>query len=143
MPDFRYTLTFVDYYQRPSTRTFYTTVADYATARAAADALLVDAQALSTAHIVKDELTEVSDIAGAAAASSNVDEGLTLQYNLGGVKRASQNIPSPVKTIFLADGSADTGNVLITAWTANFLTGGWTISDGETPVSVLKGALDR
>jgi len=107
-------------------------LADYAAARAAADALLADVQNLTDAQVTRDRLTEVTFIAGAPAATSNVYERIDATLNLATEgKRANHKFPSPVAGAF----SGNALDILATVWTdyeANFqATGDWTVSDGE------------
>lgn len=105
---------------------------DYAAARAAADALLTDAEALTDAQITRDRLTEVTFHAGAPQATSNVYERIDATLNLATEgKRANHKFPSPVAGAFTGN-ALNTGATVWTDYEANFqATGDWTVSDGE------------
>lgn len=138
-----YGLTFNDPFSGVSTRSYELVAADFAAARLIADTVLLASTNLSTAGIVEERLTEKITLAGVAGGTSNVDEGLTFQFDLGGPKRASINFPSPVLTVVNSDRSVDLDNALVIAWTAPFLAGDILISDGEVVADIIKGQLDR
>lgn len=137
----RYTVQFEDEINGETVKTFESdTFADYAAARAAADELLADIQAASSAGVVQDVLSEVTDVDEAPASGSRVFEVVDATINLVGGKRANFKLPSPVGALF-------SGNALdktATAWTdlmANF-TGTattWQLSDGDAYDSTVTG----
>jgi len=143
MADFLYTMTFYDAFAGVATRSYHITALDFIAARVVADAQLAAGAALSTAGIQKDSLAEITSIAGVVGASSNIDEGITFQYNIGGGKRASISFPAPLTTVVNSDRSVDLSNPLVTAWNAQYLAGNILVSDGEGVVSVVKGQLDK
>lgn len=133
MPVYEYEVVFQDKNGFQTSKRYESVdLTDFAAARAAADALITDIQALTDAAVLKDRLTEVVFFASAAGPNSNVYERVdaTLDLTVPG-KKANHKFPSPIATIF-------TGNTLIldaTAWedyVENFISGGdWTVSDGE------------
>lgn len=139
MPDFRYTLYFRDSQEGETTRTFEGTFTDYATARASADAFLTDFQAVTSAHIYRDMLSEVTDIAGAPA-NCTVFEQAQISVDLDNGKKAVQNIPAPVSSAFVTgSNSVDIGATVVTNWFANIQTPNWSISDGNYAVDMNTG----
>lgn len=139
----QYSLTVNDAFSGVATRTYNLVAADYASARIIADAVLAAAQNLSTAAVVKESLAEVDPIVAVPGGTSNVDEGLTWQFNLGGGKTASINFPSPVLSVVNSDRSVDLADPLVVALLTQYESGNITVSDGELVVSTLKGTLDR
>lgn len=129
MATFEYSVFYRDILGGETTKIFTGDFVDYATARTAADALLADLAAATDAHIYRDKLAEVSDIAGAPNAGSTVFMRASATVNLSGGDKGNLQVPAPVAAMF-------SGNSLITstgpwpALTANFATD-WTISDGE------------
>lgn len=140
---FIYSLTFLDAYTRKTTRTYELVATAYVDARAAADALLVDVQALTLGGVIRDQLSEVEDIATAPGAGSNVDVGVTIQMSLGGSKVASINFPMPIAAAINSDSSLNLTQTQVANFLANFTGGDVLVSDGEAVVSVLKGKLDK
>jgi len=138
-----YSLTFNDGFAGVATRTYAINAATFVAARLVADNILSAAQNLTTAWVVKELLTEGDAVAGAAGATSNVDEGLTWQFDLGGGKRASINFPSPVLSVVNTDRSVDLLDPLVVALLDIYTNGDIFVSDGELVLSVIKGQLDR
>lgn len=138
-----YTLTFVDAYDRQVQRRYEVVGADYATARANADLVLAAAQNWTEGYVAKESLAEVSDIAGAFTAGANVDEGATMQFSLGGTKKASISFPMPLKSTINSDSTVDLTDALVLAFTGLITGGNVLISDGESATAVIKGKLDK
>lgn len=137
MPDYVVTLTFVDELGGETTRRYTGTFADDGAATTAADNLVTDAAAISTARVngvLSKELTG----AGSAASGSRVFENLQAVVLKNDGEDFAMNVPSPVAAVF-------SGNAMIitaTAWTnfvANFGSSLWKISDGEYPAATKRG----
>ncbi len=140
---FNYSLQFNDAFNGVATRTFNINAADITAARVTANAILAAAVNLTTAWVVKESLTQVDAVAGAAGATSNIDEGLTWQFDLGGGKTASINFPSPVLSVVNTDRSVDLADALVVALISIYENGSIFVSDGELVLSTIKGQLDR
>ena len=138
MPDYTATLRFIDELQGETSRTYKATFADDATATTAMTNLLTDAAALSTAAVSGSLSKAFAVVGGAAEAGSRVFENLQATVLKNDGEDYAMNVPSPENAVF-------TANALIiddTLWTdylANFSTTLWKISDGEYPLSTLRG----
>lgn len=140
MPDYRVTFSLRSTDNGETTKSFTGTFADNATAVAATSALLADLQAATQAHIYKQELTEVSDIAGAAPGTATVFLRATSTVTLvGKTDKANFTLPAPAATINPSGSTFDSSAVAWTNLMANFSTGNWTISDGNHIASTLDG----
>lgn len=140
MPAFRVTFDFVDAFSGVTQRSYTGTFADYATAAAAASDFLVDVRALSTAAVNRYELTEIFEpTPEAAGAASLVFEVVAATMNIGTLKKAALDFPSPDGAIFSGNALLKT-NALWTGFTANLEAGKFTISDGEHITGTAKGA---
>ena len=140
---FRQTLTFKDAFNGKTTRTFYLSAADYTTARADADSNLTAIQAISLGGVIKDELTERTDVAGVPGAEANIDVDATFNWDLGAGKTSSTQLPMPVYSIINSDRTVDVTNVNVVAWTDGYTSGNILVSDGEVVQSVIGGTLDK
>jgi hypothetical protein len=146
MPVFEYRVGLRDVNEFETFKTYETLdLADFATARASADALLVDILALTDAHVFVERLTQIGSIAGSAAASSNVYERIDATLILdGGLKKANHKFPSPTSAAFVGN-ALNTASALWTAYLTNFVagTGDWTLSDGEQLNSPVADATEK
>jgi hypothetical protein len=138
MPDYVLTHYYRDINGGETLKQYEGTFTDYATARTAADNFTTDAQNLTDGYLYRETLAETQDIAGAAAATSNVFERISATMDLGAGKRANLQVPSPVAGAFVGN-SLDTGAAVWTDYEANINTGGWTISDGESVSGTISG----
>lgn len=128
---------FLDRFDATTSKRFQGDFVDYATASAAASALLTDLQSLTDAHVTKMTLTEVTPVAGAPGPDSNVFERISATVEIGTNKYANLQVPSPVEAAF----SGNALNPVATVWTdfiANFATA-WTVSDGENVSDTIAG----
>lgn len=133
MVDVLVTYTFIDVQGGTTTRSYSGTFTDIPTAVTASSNLMTDLQAITDAQIVKEELSVVTDIAGAPNAGSTVFENVQASVNLGGTnKKGALFVPSP-KDAIMTGNSLDTADSLWTAFTDNFGSGAnlWRVSDGE------------
>jgi len=137
MPDYSVTLEFVDELGGTTTRRYSATFADDATATTAANNLVTDAAAISTAR-VNATLSKVLTGAGSAASGSRVFENLQAVVLKNDGEEYAMNVPSPVAAVF-------SGNAMVitaTEWAdyvANFGASLWKISDGEYPAATQRG----
>lgn len=140
MPDYRVTYEFVDELSGTTRKTFEGEFADYAAARAAADALRTDVEALTSAHVISETLSEVNVFAGAAGVGSNVFERIQATVNLDTAgKSASLTFPSPVGAAF-AGNALDASAAVWTDFIDNLsAASGWEISDGEHVAGTVRG----
>lgn len=138
-----YTVSEQDAYNGKAARTFTLVAADYATARGIADNILAAFQNLSNAAVYEGKLSEVDTILSVADANSNIDEGITWQFNTGGSSTASINFPSPVKSVVNSDRSVDLADPLVAALLTIYTDGHITVSDGELVQFVIGGTLDK
>jgi hypothetical protein len=140
MPDYRVTYSFRSTDNGVTTKSFKGTFADSATAATKAAALLTDLQAASQAHIFKQELAEVADIAGAAPGTKTVFLRSTATVSLVG-KSVNGNftLPAPADQINPSGSEFVKDAALWTALMANFAAGEWTISDGDHVNTTLNG----
>lgn len=140
MPEFRLTFDFIDAFDGVTQRSYTGTFADYAAASTAATAFLTDVRALSTAAVNRYELTEIfTPTPETAGAASLVFEVISATMNIGAIKKAALDFPSPDGAVFTGN-ALDKNNALWTAFTANLEAGAWTISDGEHITGTVKGA---
>lgn len=139
MPEYNYTMSYIDANGAGTQKRFSGVFADYATARAAADAMLAAAQALTDAYIYKDSLAETTLIVGAASASSNVFEraSATTVLDTPG-KKYNLVMPAPVEAVFSGN-SLLVDSLLWTNFTDNLAIGEFTVSDGEHVDGTISG----
>lgn len=129
MPEYTYTVNYRDIRGGERPKTFKGDFADYATARAAADALLTDLQNATNAAIYREALTEVNQVAGTANAGSNVFLVASATVTKLNSEKANFKLYSPVAA--MQDGNALlTGDASFTNVTDNFASD-WFISDDE------------
>lgn len=138
MPDYILTHFYSDINGGETSKQFVGEFADYATARAAADDFLTDAQAITDAHLFKETLAEVNLIAGTSAATSNVFERISATTDLGSNKKYNLQLPSPIAGVFSGNALIITGTEWVN-YTANLGAGLWEVSDGEHIVGTIRG----
>lgn len=140
---FSYSVTLLDPFAGKATRTYAVVAATFTAARVITDAFLLAIQNWTDLAVVEERLTEIDPIAAAAGANSNIDRGATMQFDLGAGKTASLNFPSPLVSTINPDRSVDLADPLVSAWTAPFIAGDLTLSDGDVAIGVIKGTLDK
>ena len=138
MPIYRVTHQYLDINNGETSKSYEGDFVDYATARASADLLLVDAQALTDAYLFEEQLTEVNQIAGTAGPASNVFERIDATLDLGAGKKANFKYPSPAAAAFIGNALDTTAAGIWDNFIANFSTD-WTVSDGENVSGTLRG----
>lgn len=143
MPIYNGSTTLRDAFNRKSTRRYEIDAVDFVTALAAMAAFVIDLAALTDADVLRSEVGQKVEVVDSVTAGANIDEGLTLQFDLGAGKSASHKVPSPDKSIFDVNGNADLADALVSDYTDNFISSGFLVSDGETAVGVNSGKLDK
>lgn len=146
MPAYTVTFELVDAYQRQTRKTFETvdTIADETAALAAAAALATDLANLTEADILAYHVSQRVVYTDTVTAGANIDEGVTFSLRKVDNFKAPIKVPAPINSIFQADGSVNLSDAAVTAFIANFLTGGdFTFSDGEQASALLSGRLDK
>lgn len=138
MPDYVVTHFYRDAIDGETSKQYEGTFADYAAARAAANDLLTDAQALTDAQIYKETLAESTDLPGAPQGTSNVFERIDATVSLSGGNDGNIKVPSPVAAAFSGN-SLIIGTGVWPDFTANFAAGLWTVSDGESITGTRRG----
>lgn len=146
MPAYKVMFEMVDAYQRPARKTFETvdTIADETEALAAAAALATDLANLTMLDILAYTVSRRTVYTDTVDAGANRDAGVTFTLRKSDNYKDDIKVPGPVLGIFDGDGSVDLADAAVTAFIANFLTGGdFTFSDGEQATSLLSGSLDE
>jgi len=149
MPEYGLYVEMVDAYNRPASKKFKSAdLADYATAAAAAAALLTDLAVLTELRILASTLSERTPFTDAVTSGANKDEGVTFTLRLPDNTKDSLSVPGPINAIFDANGNVITSPALpaaVSDFLANFEngTGDWTFSDGEQWDEFVKGVLDK
>jgi hypothetical protein len=141
------TMRVVDAYGRTKTKRVDLVATDAALAETAAATVIGAFASVMEGHIASATISGMNDYAGAAAAGSNVDTGVTVSCQLAGrPERAPLKWPTPDPAIFNGDATLNLGNAAVQAVEALFVTATpaiATISDGETIDSFLSGKLDK
>lgn len=132
-----------DAYNRVSTRKYELEAADFVTALANMALFVIDLAALTDADVLRSIVAQKVEVTDSVTAGANIDTGLTLSFDLGAGKSAAHKVPAPVASIFDANGVADLTDALVSDYVANFTSGAFLISDGETAVGVNSGMLDK
>lgn len=143
MADYQYTVVLGDAFGRKVRRSYHIVAIDFASARTIADTHLAALQNLVAGGTLQDQLSEISALAGVPAAGSNVDEGVTFQWDLGSGKTASTTLPMVLKSVLNTDGTVDTADALVTAFAFGYVNGDIKVSDGETVSALIGGRLDK
>lgn len=146
MPTFSVTFEMVDAYQRPASKRFNTvdTMVDFDAAVAAAAGLATDLGNLTELDILAYSVSQRVVYTDTVVAGANRDEGVTFQLRLLDNFKADLKVPGPINSIFNADGTVILTDAAVTAFIANFLSGGdFTFDDGEQASALLKGSLDK
>lgn len=142
MPTYGITYKLVDDYGRETLKTFETVEIDQPTAVTAGGAFAVDLAAFTEMDILQMTVKEVVVIADTVDSGANKDEGATLSVRKANNQKDTIKVPAPVQGVRNPDGTIDITNVIVTDFMANFLTGNFVISDGETVIATLGGTLD-
>lgn len=145
MPIYDLTYTLRDAFKRLSSRSAQITALDFVAAQVVQATLLTAVGNLTNAQILKTSLAENLPYTDSLTAGANIDAGLTVIWEIGGVpgKKGNTKIPAPDITLFDANGVLDLADARVTAYAAPFLAGDVLISDGEVVDAILSGRLDR
>lgn len=133
----------LDAFGRRTTKRYELDALDFVTAQANMALFVIDLAALSDSEILRTTVAQTVEVADTVTAGANKDEGLTMQFDLGAGKSAAHKVISPVKSIFDANGNADLTDPLVTNYAANFTSGAFLVSDGETALGLNKATLDK
>jgi hypothetical protein len=141
MPDYRLTLQIRDSEGGETSKSHTGTFADFATARTAADALIVDYEAAMDAAVYGTTLAETEAIATAPSGTRSVFRRVSASLSLvDKTAKANFKLPAPIAAINSAGSAFDP---TATAWTnlvANFQAGGgWQVSDGDVVQTTVGG----
>ena len=118
--------------------------AEYLVAQGFATTLLTALGNLSEMDILYYNLGREVTYTDTVVAGANKDVGLTALGRKTDNKLTVIKVPAPVDTVFNPDGTLDITDALVTAYTNHFIaTGGFTISDGENIVALVRGRLDE
>jgi hypothetical protein len=141
---FPLSFTLLDAYGRTTVRSFLISAATFADAQTARDAFVTDYQAVTELSVVESRLTETDLFATVVVGTANRDEGMTISAQLDTPnKKASIQVPGPVRAIRNSDGTIDIDNVLMTNLLANYTSGAITASDGEAVDAFIRATLDK
>jgi hypothetical protein len=150
MPQYVLSVNMRDIFNRETRKEYRSlpNVADFTAARAGAVALIAELQSLSLCGVTRWTVGEEVAVNEVPADDSNVDAGVTFRVRKSDGRKDSMKVPSPLTTIFNADGTVNTANDDVLEYVAQFITGSgiWTISDGEqltNAQAVIGGSLDR
>ena len=142
MPIYSISYKFQDAFGRSKSGSVKTSQTSHVDAVTFADTLRVSLQALTDCAITRQSVSEVAEIAATPTAGANIDAGLTSSFDLGAFKIGTHRVPAPKDVIFDTQGQLLLGNALVLAYEADMVAGAL-ISDGEAPVDLLKGSLDK
>ena len=146
MPSYLVTFEMVDAYQRSARKSWQTvdTIADETEALAAAAALATDLGNLTELDILAYTVSPRVVYTDVVVPGANRDEGVTFQLRKVDNYKDDIKVPGPINSIFDGEGSVILTDAAVTAFIANFLTGGdFVFSDGEQATALLKGSLDK
>jgi hypothetical protein len=146
MPEFLVMYELEDAYHRKTRKTFATVddMADFDAAVTAAGDLAADIAGLSELDVLAYTVSQRTAYTDTVTAGANKDEGVTFTMRKADNRNDDIKVPGPINAIFNTQGQADMANAAVTAFLANFLTGGdFTFSDGEQAIEAIKGTLDE
>jgi len=143
MADFEVTYTLEDAYQRVGTKRYDFSAADHPTALTAALAMADDLAALTEMRILWYVVHTRVAYSDSVTAGANKDEGITLVVRTTDNEKAVLKVPGPMNAVINADGTVDITNALVSDYVDNFITGDFTVSDGEDVTELLSGRLDK
>lgn len=143
MPFFDVSVKMEDDYGRTTTRRFEVEEADIATALTSAASFITDLEAISKLAVIKYSVAQETPVVDSAISGANKDAGITLSVRKEDGDKAIIRVPDPVSGVVLGDGSVDLTDTNVTDFIANWLTGNFRVSDGETVSALLSGKLDE
>lgn len=135
----------VDAYGRSARKAFETAdLVDFSAALTAASGMGADLAGLSELDVLSYTVSQRVPYTDTVVPGANRDEGVTFVLRKEDNKKASIKVPGPINAIFDGLGNADITDGAVTAFLANFLTGGdFVFSDGEQATVILSGVLDK
>lgn len=148
---FQVTFTLQDAYGRKTRKRYETEDisgadigAEFLLAHTAAGDLFTDLSNLTEAEVLYYTVGTEVTATDSVVAEANIDEGLTMTVTKPDNKRGTLKVPAPINAVFNADGTVDLTDAAITAYIANFQSGGdFTFSDGEKVDVLVSGKLDK
>jgi len=146
MAEYKLSVIFLDAFNRKTRREYVILSADEAAAIVSADALIAATDPIVECGIVKYTLSRTFDQVTTVTAGADVGQGLTMTWELntlGSEKLGTSKLPGPIPGIFDANGNLDLSHAGILVYEGKFTDGTITISDGEQPVDLKKGKLDK
>lgn len=144
MAEYQVSITLRDSLGRQAIKQYEGDFADFATAQTAAGALADDLQAVTEAEVLSYSVGQRTVYSGSMTAGSNLDEGATFSVNKSDNYKASHKVPAPIQAMRqTGNDRVDTTLAAVIAYFQNFITGGFTLSDGETVTALLSGKIDR
>ena len=146
MPAFKVMYELVDDYERKFRKTFETvdTIADFDAAVVVAGDLAQDIAGLTEGRILAYTVSQRTVYTDVVTTGANRDEGVTFTLRKEDNQNDSIKMNAPINAIFNLDGTVNLTHAAVTAFIANFLTGGdFTFSDGEQADELLRGKLDE
>lgn len=142
--NFDVTIAYVDAENRPGTKVFSGTAADYPAAAAAAAALTADFAGISAARVLSYSVSVRTVYTDTVDVGANRDEGITLVLLKTDNFKGILKVPAPVTGLTDGNGNVDITNAAVTGFVSNFLTSApFTFSDGEQASELLSGRLDK
>lgn len=136
---FEITVTLIDRGDNVTHMRFGVGGADIAAAETIAAANIADLVAVTKAYVVGYSVSEkfANDAARTPSANGEIEEKAVVTVNLETApKKAILTIPAPVDTLFVGTSGdnwnqVDIADSLLVAWVGDFVSGGFTLSDGE------------
>ncbi len=143
MTIYQMSVSYQDAFERRGTKRYELDAIDHPTAVTNALALADALAGIMLADILSYSVGLDVIYADSVVAGANKDTGVTISVDLGGGKRASLKIPTPLLTLINPDGTLDMADALITTLETLFTSGKVLISDGETALDFINGKLDK
>ncbi len=143
MARYEVTLCLIDSFNTGSVKVYELEVADEAAAVGVADALVVQHGLISDQGILSYSIARKYPQSQAIVAGANKDAGVTMTFDLGAGKKAPVKVQSPKLALFDANRNLILTNASVISYAALITGGDVRISDGETPLGLLKGTLDK
>ena len=144
MAQFFVTYSLQDAYQRRSRKRIELDVLDHTAALARALSFADDLASITGAEILKYDVSQEVAYTDAATGGSNLDAGATLSFLIDTQgKKAAFKVPAVEASVVNADGTIDLTDANILAFEAEMVSTEIKISDGEVPLDLVSGKLDR
>jgi hypothetical protein len=145
MPNFITTIELVDAAGRSARKTYEHNETDFATAQVAAAALADDLQAITELEVLAHTTSERTVYgSGVLTSGANKDEGAVFSLRKADNYKASHRVPGPIQAMRnTGNDRLDTDNADVVEYFQNFITGNFTISDGESATALISGVLEK